>query len=56
MQFVIRKFLNFLLVNKILSFYNLKRKINKFNSGITKLILKYPQVQTISSPLLKYKK
>lgn len=38
------------------SCFKLSRKINKFNEGINKLILKYPQVQTISSPLLEYKK
>lgn len=37
------------------SCFNLSRKINKFNKGIEKLILKYPEVQTISSPLLLYK-
>ena len=29
--------------------FKLTRKINKFNQGIEKLILKYPKVQTISS-------
>lgn len=38
------------------SCFNLSRKINKFEEGIQKLILKYPKVQTISSPLLDYKK